>query len=158
MRYRPDDEQRERALDRFVNHHEAQGIVTVSATFELTLLNGEFVVCRLDASLPTPSWALEAVSFVSVTRTDDELSIICREQEAPRDLVHPPHWRALKVHGPFPFEAIGVMSTLSRSLANAKVPLLAISTHDTDYLFVRSHELSRGVRALRHDGHIVHTA
>ena len=69
----------------------------------------------------------------------------------------PIRWHALKVHGPFPFETIGVLATLSQALANAKVSLLAISTHDTDYLFVRSAELAHAIRALRHHGHIVHT-
>ena len=65
-------------------------------------------------------------------------------------------WSALKVHGPFPFDTIGVLASLSQALANAKVSLLAISTHDTDYVFVRSAELAHAVRALRHDGHTVH--
>ena len=128
----------------------------MSATFELSVLSDAFVVCRLEPSAPVPSWALEAASFVAVTRTNDELSIICREQHAPHGAT-PVRWRGLKVHGPFPFETIGVLSTLAQALAKAKVSLLAISTHDTDYLFVRSVELAHAVRALRHDGHTVHT-
>jgi hypothetical protein len=61
------------------------------------------------------------------------------------------------VHGPLSFDTIGVLATLAQALANAKVSLLAISTHDTDYLFVRSAELAHAVRALRHGGHTVHT-
>ena len=128
----------------------------MSATFELSVLSDVFVVCRLEPSAPVPSWALDTAGFVAVTRTDDELSIICREPDAPHAAAAPPRWRALKVHGPFPFEAIGVLSTLTQALANAKVSLLAISTHDTDYLFVRSVDLAHAVRALRHDGHTVH--
>jgi hypothetical protein len=130
----------------------------MAGTFELTVLIDAFVVCRLETSMPVPSWALEAARFVSVTRTDDELSIICREQDAPGSLVDSVRWRALKVHGPIPFETVGVLSQLSAALATAKVSLLAVSTHDTDYLFVRSAELAHAVRALRHDGHTVHTS
>ncbi len=128
----------------------------MSAKFELSVLSDAFVVCRLEASAPVPSWALETAGFVAVTRTDDELSIICRERQAPQGVDTAVRWRGLKVHGPFPFETIGVLSTLSQALAAAKVSLLAISTHDTDYLFVRSVELAHAVRALRHDGHTVH--
>ena len=128
------------------------------ATFELSVLSGAFVVCRLAASAPMPSWALEAADFIAVTRTEDELSIICRQQQVPSGSATPVLWHALKVHGPFPFETIGVLAALSQALANARVSLLAISTHDTDYLFVRSPDLARAVRALRHDGHTVHTA
>ena len=129
----------------------------MAATFELSVLSGTFVVCRLAASAPIPAWALEPAEFVAFTRTDEELSIICREQHAPPGAATPLQWHALKVHGPFPFETIGVLATLSRGLAGAKVSLLAVSTHDTDYLFVRSTDLAHAVRALRHDGHTVHT-
>ena len=127
------------------------------ATFELSVLSDTFVVCRLPPSATVPAWALETAGFVAVTRTDDELSIICREDHAPQDAAIPVRWHALKVHGPLPLETIGVLSTLAQALANAKVSLLAISTHDTDYLFVRSADLAHAVRALRHDGHTVHT-
>ncbi len=127
------------------------------ATFELSVLSDAFVVSRWPPSAPVPSWALETAGFVAVTRTDDELSIICREHHVPQGAATPVRWHALKVHGPFPLETVGVLSTLAQALANAKVSLLAISTHDTDYLFVRSAELAHAVRALRHDGHTVHT-
>ncbi len=127
------------------------------ASFELSVLRGAFVVCRFAPSDPVPSWALGTTEFVAVTRTDDELSIICREGQAPRGAATPIRWYALKVHGPLSFDTIGVLATLAQALANAKVSLLAISTHDTDYLFVRSAELAHAVRALRHGGHTVHT-
>jgi hypothetical protein len=127
------------------------------ATFELTVLSGAFIVSRLPPSAPVPSWALEATGFITVTRTDDELSIICGEHHVPQGAATPVRWHALKVHGPFPFETIGVLSALTQALANAKVSLLAVSTHDTDYLFVHSPELAHAIRALRHGGHVVHT-
>ncbi len=126
------------------------------APFELSVLSGTFVVCRLAPSAPVPSWALEGAEFVAVTRTEDELSIICRQHLAPQGAATPVRWHGLKVHGPFPFETIGVLATLAQALADAKVSLLAISTHDTDYLFVRCEELGHAVRALRHAGHRVH--
>src|SRR5687767_12163949 len=127
------------------------------SAFELSVLSGAFVVCRFASSAPVPSWALETTSFVAITRTEDELSIICREQQAPRGAATPMRWHALKVHGPFPFETVGLLAALARALATAKVSLLAISTHDTDYLFVRSEQLAHAIRSLRHDGHTVHT-
>jgi hypothetical protein len=128
----------------------------MSATFELSVLNGIFVVCRFEASTPIPAWSLQAAGFITVTRTDDELSIICREEHAPETAGTAERWRALKVHGPFPLEAVGVLAALSQPLAEAKVSLLAVSTHETDYLFVQSKDLAHAVRALRRHGHTVH--
>jgi hypothetical protein len=127
-------------------------------TFELSVENGDFVVCRFEPSAPVPAWALQAAGFIAVTRTEDELSIICREEHTPERPAAPDRWRALKVHGPFPLQTVGVLAALSGALADAKVSLLAVSTHDTDYLFVRTGDLAHAVRALRRQGHTVHTS
>lgn len=116
-----------------------------------------FVVSRFDPKSAAPVWALEGSGFAAVCRTDDELSIISAEARVPDPPASAPRWRGLKVHGPFPFDAIGVLAAISRALADARVSLLAVSTHDTDYVFVQSPDLARAVRALRHAGHTVHT-
>ena len=128
----------------------------MSQTFELSVLDSTFVVCRLDPAAAMPAWALEGTGFVATCRTDEELSIICGEERAPTVASDAPRWRALKVRGPFPFDTIGVVSTLTQALAHAQVSVLALSTYDTDYLFVRVPDLARAVRALRHEGHTVH--
>ena len=129
----------------------------MSETFEMSVLGDMFVVCRYDASAPVPVSIFQTAGFVAVTRTDDELSVICREQHEPGEVALP-RWRALKVRGPFPFDTIGVLSSLSRALADARVSLLAVSTHDTDYLFVQVRDFPRAVRALRSAGHVVHVS
>ena len=124
------------------------------ASFELSVLPGVFVVCRFEATAPVPPWAVRDIGFVSITRTDDELTIICREEQVPE--TSEVRWCCLKVHGPFPLNAIGVLSTLTQVLAEAGISLLAISTHDTDYLFVQVKDLAATVRALRKHRHTVH--
>jgi hypothetical protein len=125
--------------------------------YELSVLDTTFVVSRLAPTSAVPAWALEGPGLVAICRTEEELSIIGPESQAVDVAVDAPRWRALKVHGPFSFDAIGVLSTLSQTLAQHRISLLAVSTHDTDYLFVRTPDLARAVRALRHAGQIVHT-
>jgi hypothetical protein len=131
--------------------------MAMSDTFELTVMSEPFVVSRLEAQSAVPPWALDGPGFAAVCRTDDELSIIAAEDRVPDAPAAAPRWRGLKVHGPFPFDTIGVLAAISRALADARVSLLAVSTHDTDYIFVQSPDLARAVRALRHAGHAVHT-
>lgn len=131
--------------------------MAMSDTFELTVLPEPYVVTRLDQRSAAPPWALEGPGFAAICRTDDELSIITAEGRVPDPPAAAPRWRGFKVHGPFPFDAIGVLAAISRALADARVSLLAVSTHDTDYVFVQSPDLPRAVRALRHAGHTVHT-
>jgi hypothetical protein len=119
----------------------------------LTTLAGRLAVCRLAPDAPLPAWA--SSDFVSITRTADELSVICAESEVPEEATAERGWRALKVEGPLPFEATGIMAGLTRPLAEAGIPLFAVSTYDTDYLLVKDTHLEAASDALEGAGHAV---
>lgn len=122
---------------------------------ELTLLPERFAVSRLAADAPVPAWATEG-SFFSITRTGDELSVVCDLARVPVGVQSQPGWRIFKVHGPFVLTEIGVLSALATPLAEAKLSLFAISTFDTDYLLVASETLAAAVAALERAGHKIH--
>ena len=122
--------------------------------FQLTVLPGFFAIVRLAADAPLPSWA-SAGDFFSVTRTSDELSIVCLATQVPSSLTAETGWRALKVQGPFALSEIGVLAAPAAALAHAKVSLFAISTFATDYLLVSDKSLNAAVAALRAAGHSV---
>jgi heme-degrading monooxygenase HmoA len=115
----------------------------------LRLLPGMFAVCRLDPSDPPPD------HFWSLTRTDDELSLICRDDAVPDGSVAERGWRGLQVAGPLDFALTGVAAALTAPLAAAGVSVLPVATYDTDYLFVREETLARAVAALEAAGHRV---
>ena len=118
----------------------------------LTVLSVELAVCRLDPSAVVPEWAWYG-SFVSLTRTREELSVVCEVDAVPPDAHCVRGWRVLRVEGPLPFEMVGVLASLTTTLAQAGVSVFAISTYDTDYLLVRLVELPRAIAALRQAGH-----
>jgi hypothetical protein len=122
---------------------------------ELTLLLERFAICRLPGNAPLPEWAMKG-SFFSITRTGDELSVVCELALVPPDISSQPGWSILKVHGPFVLSEIGVLSSLASPLAEAGLSLFAISTFDTDYLLVASATLSAAVAALEQSGHTIH--
>jgi uncharacterized protein len=80
---------------------------------------------------------------------------VCRAHQAPRGGRRGDGFRCLEVAGPLPFEATGILAALATPLARARVPILAISTFHTDYLFVRGERLPSAVRALEKAGHRV---
>ncbi|HTT33030.1 MAG TPA: ACT domain-containing protein [Methylomirabilota bacterium] len=122
---------------------------------ELTLLPERYAISRLAANAPIPTWATEG-PFYSVTRTGDELSIVCELARVPVGVQSQPGWRVFKVHGPFVLTEIGVLSALAGPLAEAKLSLFAISTFDTDYLLVASETLSAAIGALERAGHKIY--
>ena len=125
-----------------------------SPALRLAVRPGRFAVLRLPARARLPRWAL-AGPFHSITRTASELSIVCRENRVPAGVRREEGFRCLAVRGPLAFDAVGVLAALAAPLACARIPILAISTFDTDYLFVREAHLARAVRALRSAGHVV---
>ena len=122
---------------------------------ELTLLPERFAISRLAADSAVPGWAIEG-PFFSVTRTDDELSIVTELSRVPAAIPSGSGWRILKVHGPFVLSEIGVLAALATPLAEGRVSLFAISTFDTDYLLVASEALQAAIAALEGAGHTIH--
>ena len=115
------------------------------------VLPGSFAVCRLERHAPWPEWARG--SFVSLTATEDELSVVCEASAVPAGITADREWRVLKVAGPFAFTTTGVLASLAAPLAQAGVSLLAIATYDTDYLLVKSDALDRAIATLTAAGH-----
>ena len=119
----------------------------------LAVLDGEYSVWRLEADAPVPE--VTAGGLLSVTRTDDELSIVSPSAETPNGVNVESGWRCLQVEGPLPFELTGVLAALSAPLAEAGVPIFVVSTYDTDFLLVKAVDLDRACEVLRDEGHAV---
>jgi len=115
-------------------------------------LPGPYAIVRLAPHAPVPDWATKG-EFTSITRTADELSIVCPVGNLPAD-VHSPHrWICLKLEGPFPFSQTGVLLSFIEPLSNGGVPIFAISTYDTDYVLIPEEYAGDAVSALQQVGH-----
>lgn len=119
----------------------------------LTVLQGEFSVWRLAADAPLPS--IKPDRFLSITHTNDELSIVSDSAEVPVGARAEAGWRCLRVEGPLAFEMTGVLAALSAPLAQAEIPIFVVSTYDTDYLLVKAVDLDSACDALHAEGHTV---
>lgn len=122
---------------------------------KLELVTGGFAVCRLPPGEPVPAWADSGI-FSSVTRTMDELSIICPAAQVPAGVKHEPGWRLLKFVGPFAFTETGILASVLAPLAAAQIGILATATFDTDYLFIKADQLDAAICTLENAGHAVH--
>lgn len=118
----------------------------------MTILKELYGVCRLKRDAVVPMWT-ENGEFVSVTRTLDELSIVCPEENIPKEITCEQNWRVLKIEGPLEFSMVGVLARISMILANAKISLFVISTFDTDYILVKDQVLEETLVQLRREGY-----
>lgn len=115
----------------------------------LSLLPGRFAVCRLSPEAALPANLLQArPEFLNITRTADELSIVCPETLAPAGVKVQAGWRVFKVMGPLDFSLTGIIATLTAPLAEAKISVFAVATYDTDYILVQEKDLEGAQRAL----------
>ena len=124
----------------------------MTCALTLSVLPDSFAICRLDADAPIPPWA-SARDVFSITRTHDELSIVCQQRVAPADVRCERDWRALRVDGTLDFALTGILASLASPLADAGISIFAISTFDTDYLLVKATTLPRAVQVLSAAGH-----
>ena len=127
----------------------------MAGSMHLEAIDAHLAVCRLDADSDLPAWVDRSREFTSVTRTSDELSVVCRYDDVPEGIPMEGPWRALRVQGPIVMTLIGVVAAMSTALADAGISIFAISTYDTDYILVHEPDFDAAVDALTAAGHVV---
>ena len=125
------------------------------AQLKLILMKDRLAICRLESAETIPEWASSDRGFYSLTRTAGELSIVCAENAVPAGVKSERGWRIFEIEGPFDFAATGILVSVAAPLAEAGVPIFAISTFDTDYVLVKQEHAENAVRALEAAGHRV---
>lgn len=120
----------------------------------LSELDGEYSVCRLEPSEDVPTWAMQG-SFFTVSRTPEELSVVCDSKYVPSEVRAEHGWRCLKVAGPLDFSLTGILASLVSPLGEHGISIFAISTFDTDYLLIGKDNFSQAKEVLTSCGHTI---
>ena len=128
--------------------------MSARALLTLTVLPDRYAICRLDSKAPVPEWAI-GDDFVSISRTRDELSIVCPERNLPKDGSGSRGWRILKCEGHLDYTLTGIIASLAEPLADAGVSIFPLATHDTDYILIKERQLDLAIQALTSYGHAV---
>jgi hypothetical protein len=121
---------------------------------KLEILPAKLALCRLPAETgQTPDW-LQPGTFQCIVSTDKETSILCEERFVPPEVNAERGWRGMRLAVPLDFNMVGVLATLLEPLRIAGISILALSTYDTDYVFVKDDLLERSVEALVEAGYV----
>ncbi|MEE0776938.1 MAG: ACT domain-containing protein [Bacillota bacterium] len=118
----------------------------------LKLLAEPFTVCKLEDE----SQLEYSSKYYFVGKTDEEISLVCPTPDVP-DFTEAREdgWRCFKIQGELDFSMIGVLSHLTSILAAEDMPLFAVSTFNTDYIFVKEDDLSKALFVLEEENHTV---
>jgi len=120
----------------------------------LSLMPHTYAVCQFHPDKHIPYWALLG-DFVSLTRTHEELSIVCQQDNVPDEIQAERGWRCVQVQGAFDFSVSGVNASLAIPLAEAEISVLAIATYATDYLLVKEENVELVIQVLEQAGHSI---
>jgi hypothetical protein len=86
--------------------------------------------------------------FYSVTVSDEEVSIVCRDDIGIKSEQRSSGWKCVKIEGPLDLEMVGIINKLTGPLRVAGINVFAISTFDTDYLLVPGESYQRALKVL----------
>lgn len=115
----------------------------------MVALEPDFSVCkvedysRLDLGQP----------FVFTGSTDEEKSLVCPTAIVPQNTVERDDgWKALRIMGILDFSLIGILARISGILAENRIGIFAVSTFNTDYIFVKKNDFDKSIKALEDAG------
>jgi len=120
----------------------------------LQLHSTVFTIHSLDVDSPIPSDLFKQNIFF-ISKTYDELSIVCPSSFNIDSLDAEHNWLALEVVGPLGFSLTGIMANISGVLARASISIFALSTYDTDYVLVKKQRINDAIKTLKKDGYTV---
>ena len=92
--------------------------------------------------------------FYFIGKTDEEISLVCRTEDTPASATERDDgWRAFRIEGVLDFSLIGILSKISSALAEEKIGIFAVSTFNTDYIFVKKEDEKRALDKLKGIGY-----
>ena len=126
--------------------------IEASPKLVLSVLSETFTIHKLSPDASPPEEILKS-NYYSVSKTENELSVVCPELIEVQSIQSSKSWKCIKVKGQLDFNLTGILAGISDILAQANISIFAISTFDTDYILVRSQDLSSARTKLRQAGY-----
>lgn len=119
---------------------------------ELKRIDHKLTVCKVAelSSINTDA------DFYFIGKTDEELSLVCKTEDAPQNTVERDDgWKGFRIQGVLDFSLIGILSKLSGILAEHGIGIFAVSTYNTDYILVKEENYERALAVLALEGYKV---
>ncbi len=117
---------------------------------KIQLLTQNFAICKV-SDLPIN---LIEKDFCFISKTDEEISVVCPLEQLPNNTINiSKTWKSFRVVGNLDFSLVGILSNISHVLAKNNISIFAVSTYNTDYIFVKQESLQSAVVALQNEGY-----
>ena len=95
-------------------------------------------------------------SFYFIGKTAEETSLVCITEDTPKKTIERDDgWKGFRIEGVLNFSLIGILAKISGILAENKIAIFAVSTFNTDYIFVKKENFEQAIRVLVDAGYEV---
>ena len=123
---------------------------------EFTILKDLYSIHRFDKDAAIPNWLSDS-RFYSITRTNEELSIVCKHVDIKLEdnTMIDKYWRIFKINGPMDLSQCGIIAQISDLFRKNEISIFPIATYDTDYILIKNKNLNKAITSLENDGHKV---
>ena len=116
----------------------------------IRLLQGTYAVCQIKDTENILN-CFDEKEFFSITKTEDEISVVMLQDKISSDVKVEKDWRILKVEGTLDFSLIGILAKISEILAKNSISIFVISTFNTDYILVKEEKVEKAILVLSED-------
>lgn len=118
---------------------------------EIKIIPGVFVVSQVNDITEVPLQD----EFCFLSKTDEEISVVCLEGRLSHTLASEGGWRMLRIQGVLDFSLVGILSKIAKILADASISIFTVSTYNTDYVLVKEEKLNLAIKVLSGEGYNV---
>ena len=119
---------------------------------DIKVIDKEFAVCKINDITEVNF----NDKFCFVGKTDDELSLVCSSEFIPKNtIVCDSGWRAFRIEGILDFSLTGILARAADILANAKIPIFAVSTYNTDYILIKNEFFQKALDVLKENNYVI---
>ena len=101
-------------------------------------------------------WNIDHIIPICTAKTDEEISVVCCIDNIPSDTYEKDMgWRAFRIKGVLDFSLTGILYKIAEIMAKEKIGIFAVSTYNTDYVFVKKENIERAAESLSNNGYNV---
>lgn len=119
---------------------------------EIKALTDLFSVCKVEDATQIDL----SKDFCFIAKTDEEISLVCPTKNVPAvTSARDDGWRGFRIQGTLDFSLIGILAKISAILVEQRIGIFAISTYNTDYIFVKEENFAKALKSLAEHGYKV---
>ena len=117
---------------------------------EIKIIKQDFSVCKVKDY----SFVNFNTEYCFIGKTDEEKSLVCITSDVPPNVTHRDDgWKGFRIQGILDFSLIGILSKIAAILAENSISIFAISTYNTDYVFIKEENYQKALDILKHSGY-----